>query len=190
MPRAMSVTTDPFYQITGHHFLFFCSAYQQLNVKHEPLQLITPQFETPLPPLQPAVSFSPRHDSFLPSIHYFRHVAICVTAFNFLPLHTATAFVHVRDILHWILISSPLPRDLGRGGIKLEIQCCLRSLGRGIGHRFTLCPICIPLFILAVITCSDLHFWQCLETIILLSLLITARCPLISVYMKLGCCPL
>ncbi|XP_062842594.1 intraflagellar transport protein 52 homolog [Trichomycterus rosablanca] len=31
------------------------SSYKQLNVKHEPLQLITPQFETPLPPLQPAV---------------------------------------------------------------------------------------------------------------------------------------
>uniref|UniRef100_A0A1A7Z4J6 Intraflagellar transport protein 52 n=1 Tax=Iconisemion striatum TaxID=60296 RepID=A0A1A7Z4J6_9TELE len=31
------------------------SAYKQLNVKHEPLQLITPQFETPLPPLEPAV---------------------------------------------------------------------------------------------------------------------------------------
>ncbi|XP_017296627.1 intraflagellar transport protein 52 homolog isoform X1 [Kryptolebias marmoratus] len=31
------------------------SAYTQLNVKHEPLQLITPQFETPLPQLQPAV---------------------------------------------------------------------------------------------------------------------------------------
>uniref|UniRef100_A0A671R108 Uncharacterized protein n=1 Tax=Sinocyclocheilus anshuiensis TaxID=1608454 RepID=A0A671R108_9TELE len=30
-------------------------AYKQLNVKHEALQLITPQFETPLPPLQPAV---------------------------------------------------------------------------------------------------------------------------------------
>uniref|UniRef100_A0A4W4FDN1 ABC-type uncharacterized transport system domain-containing protein n=1 Tax=Electrophorus electricus TaxID=8005 RepID=A0A4W4FDN1_ELEEL len=30
-------------------------AYKQLNVKHEQLQLITPQFETPLPPLQPAV---------------------------------------------------------------------------------------------------------------------------------------
>ena len=30
-------------------------AYSQLNVKHEPLCLITPQFETPLPPLQPAV---------------------------------------------------------------------------------------------------------------------------------------
>ncbi|XP_072206327.1 intraflagellar transport protein 52 homolog isoform X2 [Excalfactoria chinensis] len=30
-------------------------AYEQLNVKHEPLQLIQPQFETPLPPLQPAV---------------------------------------------------------------------------------------------------------------------------------------
>ncbi|XP_063599987.1 intraflagellar transport protein 52 homolog [Penaeus indicus] len=30
-------------------------AYGKLNVKHEPLRLITPQFETPLPPLQPAV---------------------------------------------------------------------------------------------------------------------------------------
>lgn len=30
-------------------------AYQELNVKHEPLRLITPQFETPLPPLQAAV---------------------------------------------------------------------------------------------------------------------------------------
>lgn len=31
-------------------------AYEQLNVKHEPLRLITPQFETPLPLLQAAVS--------------------------------------------------------------------------------------------------------------------------------------
>ncbi|KAF7646120.1 hypothetical protein LDENG_00193340 [Lucifuga dentata] len=31
------------------------SAYKQLHLKHEQLQLITPQFETPLPPLQPAV---------------------------------------------------------------------------------------------------------------------------------------
>uniref|UniRef100_A0A3Q3NFV1 Intraflagellar transport 52 homolog (Chlamydomonas) n=1 Tax=Mastacembelus armatus TaxID=205130 RepID=A0A3Q3NFV1_9TELE len=31
------------------------SSYKQLNVKDEPLQLITPQFETPLPQLQPAV---------------------------------------------------------------------------------------------------------------------------------------
>ncbi|KAL9981305.1 hypothetical protein ACROYT_G009992 [Oculina patagonica] len=30
-------------------------AYEDLRVKHEPLLLITPQFETPLPPLQPAV---------------------------------------------------------------------------------------------------------------------------------------
>lgn len=30
-------------------------AFEQLGVDHEPLQLITPQFETPLPPLQPAV---------------------------------------------------------------------------------------------------------------------------------------
>ncbi|XP_006639502.1 intraflagellar transport protein 52 homolog [Lepisosteus oculatus] len=31
------------------------NSYKQVNVKHEPLQLIQPQFETPLPPLQPAV---------------------------------------------------------------------------------------------------------------------------------------
>eukprot|EP01135_Chromosphaera_perkinsii_P004724 Nk52_evm35s294 gene=Nk52_evmTU35s294 len=30
-------------------------AYNQLKIKHEPLTLIQPQFETPLPPLQPAV---------------------------------------------------------------------------------------------------------------------------------------
>uniref|UniRef100_A0A3Q2ZWF6 Intraflagellar transport 52 homolog (Chlamydomonas) n=1 Tax=Kryptolebias marmoratus TaxID=37003 RepID=A0A3Q2ZWF6_KRYMA len=38
------------YQLT-----LYRNAYTQLNVKHEPLQLITPQFETPLPQLQPAV---------------------------------------------------------------------------------------------------------------------------------------
>jgi hypothetical protein len=31
-------------------------AFETLGVKHESLRLITPQFETPLPPLQPAVS--------------------------------------------------------------------------------------------------------------------------------------
>lgn len=31
------------------------SAYSRLGVKHEPLRLIPPKFETPLPPLQPAV---------------------------------------------------------------------------------------------------------------------------------------
>ncbi|VDO92829.1 unnamed protein product [Schistosoma margrebowiei] len=30
-------------------------AYEKLRVKHEPLSLISPQFETPLPPVQPAV---------------------------------------------------------------------------------------------------------------------------------------
>ena len=35
---------------------FYCRAFDQLKVKHEPLTLITPQFETPLPALQPAVS--------------------------------------------------------------------------------------------------------------------------------------
>ena len=36
--------------------LSVCRAYEQMKVKHEPLTLIPPNFETPLPPLQPAVS--------------------------------------------------------------------------------------------------------------------------------------
>lgn len=33
-------------------------AYDALKIKHEPLRLITPQFNSPLPPLQPAVCIS------------------------------------------------------------------------------------------------------------------------------------
>ncbi|XP_014663857.1 PREDICTED: intraflagellar transport protein 52 homolog isoform X3 [Priapulus caudatus] len=40
-------------------------AYEELHVKHEPLTLITPQFETPLPPLDPAV-FPPQFRELLP----------------------------------------------------------------------------------------------------------------------------
>lgn len=36
----------------------FSSTYKQLNVKNEPLQLIAPQFETPLPQLQPSVGYN------------------------------------------------------------------------------------------------------------------------------------
>ncbi|XP_072307803.1 intraflagellar transport protein 52 homolog [Eucyclogobius newberryi] len=42
-----NMSTDTLPQVIG--------SYKQLNVKCEPLQLITPQFETPLPQLQPAV---------------------------------------------------------------------------------------------------------------------------------------
>ena len=56
--------------MNGHHFRLFNSrlfsistaavprgitAYKELGIKHEPLRLITPQFETPLPHLQAAV---------------------------------------------------------------------------------------------------------------------------------------
>eukprot|EP00794_Sanderia_malayensis_P004664 gene4664-5273_t len=40
-------------------------AFSELKVKHEQLQLITPQFETPLPPLQPAV-FPPQFRELAP----------------------------------------------------------------------------------------------------------------------------
>lgn len=44
-------------KVTGCLFLLFVSfrTYDQMGVKHEPLTLITPTFEIPLPPLQPAV---------------------------------------------------------------------------------------------------------------------------------------
>ena len=49
-----------------HYFMYACvheyyihRTYGTLGLKHEPLTLITPQFETPLPPLQPAVSTNP-----------------------------------------------------------------------------------------------------------------------------------
>jgi hypothetical protein len=50
-------------------------AYQDLNVKHELLRLITPQFETPLPPLQAAVI-----------IYYLTHFTIIMVKAVALPL--------------------------------------------------------------------------------------------------------
>lgn len=53
------LTSLHFFLANNFNVCFFGSAYKQLNVKDEPLQLITPQFETPLPQLQLAVSLSP-----------------------------------------------------------------------------------------------------------------------------------
>jgi intraflagellar transport protein 52 len=44
---------------------------QSLNVKHEPLTLIPPQFELPLPPLQPAVFMPPMRELPPPSLDLF-----------------------------------------------------------------------------------------------------------------------
>lgn len=46
-------------------------AYDQLHLKHEPLTLIQPQFETPLPPLQPAVFPPGFHELPTPSLDLF-----------------------------------------------------------------------------------------------------------------------
>ncbi|KFP55587.1 Intraflagellar transport protein 52, partial [Cariama cristata] len=43
------------YQLATTALPSVIKAYEQLNVKHEPLQLIQPEFETPIPVLQPAV---------------------------------------------------------------------------------------------------------------------------------------
>lgn len=43
------------YSVDTNYVPSVIRAFDELKVKHEQLQLITPQFETPLPPLQPAV---------------------------------------------------------------------------------------------------------------------------------------
>jgi intraflagellar transport protein 52 len=42
-----------------------------MHVKHEPLTLIPPQFEVPLPPLQPAVFMPPMRDLPPPALDLF-----------------------------------------------------------------------------------------------------------------------
>jgi hypothetical protein len=45
--------------------------YERLNVKHEPLSLIPPQFEVPLPPLQPAVFMPCMREQAPPALDLF-----------------------------------------------------------------------------------------------------------------------
>ena len=45
--------------------------YTKMHVKHEPLTLIPPQFEVPLPPLQPAVFMPPMRDLPPPALDLF-----------------------------------------------------------------------------------------------------------------------
>ncbi|XP_072862574.1 intraflagellar transport protein 52 homolog isoform X2 [Chlorocebus sabaeus] len=60
IPRDFTTLFDlSIFQLDTTSFHSVIKAHEQLNVKHEPLQLIQPQFETPLPTLQPAV-FPPR----------------------------------------------------------------------------------------------------------------------------------
>ena len=48
-----------------------CARAQKLHVKHEPLTLIPPQFEVPLPPLQPAVFMPPMRELPPPALDLF-----------------------------------------------------------------------------------------------------------------------
>ncbi|XP_075033703.1 intraflagellar transport protein 52 homolog isoform X1 [Mixophyes fleayi] len=55
-PRDFTTLFDmSIYQLDTSSLAKVIKAYEQLNVKHETLQLIQPQFESPLPALQPAV---------------------------------------------------------------------------------------------------------------------------------------
>ncbi|CAH0387346.1 unnamed protein product [Bemisia tabaci] len=47
--------SDNFYSVHLKHVASILDAYKELNIKHEPLKLIPPQFQIPFPPLQVAV---------------------------------------------------------------------------------------------------------------------------------------
>ncbi|GAB6023615.1 Intraflagellar transport protein 52 [Chamberlinius hualienensis] len=51
----MSLMDSKLFQLDMSSLPTVIKSYEQLNVKHESLKLIPPQFETPLPPLQPAL---------------------------------------------------------------------------------------------------------------------------------------
>lgn len=63
IPRDLSKLFDQddaqLFSLDMRHVPRVIRAYGELKIKHEPLPLISPQFETPLPPLKPAV-YPPR----------------------------------------------------------------------------------------------------------------------------------
>lgn len=60
IPRDISkLFDDELFSLDMEHVPKVIRGYQELKIKHEPLPLISPQFETPLPPLKPAV-YAPR----------------------------------------------------------------------------------------------------------------------------------
>ncbi len=57
--------------VTYINAIFTHRTYDQLHTKHEPLSLITPKFEVPLPPLQPAVFPPSFHEVPFPALDLF-----------------------------------------------------------------------------------------------------------------------
>ena len=72
IPRDISKLFDiDLFELDMRHLPKIINGFQELKIKHEPLPLIMPQFETPLPPLKPAV-FQPRfYEPEPPSLELF-----------------------------------------------------------------------------------------------------------------------
>jgi intraflagellar transport protein 52 len=64
-------------------------AYDLLGVKHEPLRLITPQFETPLPPFQPAVFPPSFRELTNPQLELFDLVLLSLKIYTYSSLKTS-----------------------------------------------------------------------------------------------------
>ncbi len=60
IPRDLTkLFDDDLFALDMTHLPKVINGFTELKIKHEPLPLISPQFETPLPPLKPAI-FAPR----------------------------------------------------------------------------------------------------------------------------------
>jgi intraflagellar transport protein 52 len=60
IPRDLNkLFDDELFNMDTRHLPKIIKGFEELKIKHEPLPLISPQFETPLPPLKPAI-FPPR----------------------------------------------------------------------------------------------------------------------------------
>jgi intraflagellar transport protein 52 len=60
IPRDISKLFDgELFALDMSHLPKVIRGFQELKIRHEPLPLISPQFETPLPPLRPAI-YAPR----------------------------------------------------------------------------------------------------------------------------------
>eukprot|EP00455_Lapot_gusevi_P005484 TRINITY_DN12348_c0_g2_i5.p1 TRINITY_DN12348_c0_g2~~TRINITY_DN12348_c0_g2_i5.p1 ORF type:complete len:499 (-),score=105.61 TRINITY_DN12348_c0_g2_i5:17-1513(-) len=62
---------DTLYRLDTHLIPETIAGYRRLHVRHEPLTLIAPQFEVPLPPLQPAVFMPPLRELPPPALDLF-----------------------------------------------------------------------------------------------------------------------
>ncbi len=106
-------------------------AYDDLHVKHEQLTLITPQFETPLPPLHPAVRVfslalmsrcSPQHSASPRALHLISSIL-------------TIAFPPSESVWHNLLTNVSLQLSVLTAGNEDDLEYFVRECGEIFGIK-------------------------------------------------------